>query len=79
VVRPVVCSEPLVESTGVEAKQGVVIPLVNWSDRPVTGLTVTVVIDVRNRQTALASGRQVRVVTRAAGACSYWTWTSRTP
>lgn len=39
--RPVVCSEHLVESSIIESKDGIVIPLVNWSGKPVKDLTVT--------------------------------------
>ncbi|MBI1913172.1 MAG: beta-galactosidase trimerization domain-containing protein [Planctomycetes bacterium] len=57
---PVVCSEPLVENTVIEAKSGVVIPLVNWSAGPVKGLTVTVSLNVPSAKVSLASGRIVR-------------------
>ncbi len=60
VERPVSCSEPLVESTVIEAKQGVVIPLVNWSTGPVKGLTVTVALKVPTAKVTLASGRAVK-------------------
>jgi hypothetical protein len=58
---PVVCSEPLVETTVIEAKSGVVIPLVNWSKGPVRGLTVTVSVDVPTNKVELASGKPVKV------------------
>ena len=61
VARPVVCSQPLVESTVVQAKQGVLIPLVNWSGRPIKGLVVTVGIDVPNKTVTSATGGPVRV------------------
>ncbi len=60
VSRPVVCSEPLVETTVIEAKSGVVIPLVNWSKGPIKGLTVTVSIDVPLAKVELASGKPVK-------------------
>ncbi|HKB34838.1 MAG TPA: beta-galactosidase trimerization domain-containing protein, partial [Gemmataceae bacterium] len=58
--RPVLCSEPLVESTVIEAKSGVVIPLVNWSAGPVKGLTVTVSIKLPTAKVSLASGGAVK-------------------
>jgi hypothetical protein len=61
VERPVVCSEALVETTVIEAKQGAVIPLVNWSAGPVKGLTVEVSISVPTAKVTLASGRPVKV------------------
>ncbi len=61
VERPVVCSEPLVETTVLESKGGVVIPLVNWGKGPVGGLTVTVSLDVPANRVELASGRPVKV------------------
>ena len=61
VQRPVGCSEPLVETMVIEAKSGVVIPLVNWSKGPVRGLTVTVSVDVPNKKVELASGKPVKV------------------
>jgi hypothetical protein len=60
VERPVVCSEPLVENTVIEAKSGVVIPLVNWSAGPVKGLTVTLSINVPTAKVSLASGGAVK-------------------
>jgi hypothetical protein len=62
-VRPVSCSSPLVETTVVKAGQGVVIPLINWSPRPVKGLTVTLRAEAP-AAAALASGRPVRVERR---------------
>src|SRR5262249_26502643 len=53
---PVKCSERLVESTVIEAKSGVVIPLVNWSAGPMKGLTVTVSVNVPTAKGSLASG-----------------------
>jgi hypothetical protein len=59
--RPVRCSEPLVDSTVIEAKQGVLIPLINWSKGPVKGLTVTVALDVPAGKVSLAGGGKVEV------------------
>ena len=62
---PVSCSAPLVETTVIEAKQGVVIPLVNWLPDPVKGLTVTVSIKVPTAKVSLASGKPVKHRTEA--------------
>jgi hypothetical protein len=59
--KPVTCSEPLVESTVVEGKSGVLVPLVNWSAGPVKGLTVRVTIPVPAKKVELASGKAVKV------------------
>lgn len=59
--RPVVCSEPLVESTIIESAQGIVIPLVNWSGHPVPNATVVVEADLVGKKVTLASGAPVKV------------------
>jgi len=60
--RPVLCSEPLVETRIITSKHGVLIPLVNWSGAPVEGLTVAVAADVPTKDVTLASGNPVQVV-----------------
>jgi hypothetical protein len=62
--RPVESSEPLVETTVIEAPQGVVIPLINWKGKdglgvPIKNLQVTVNIPVPTGNVSLASGRPV--------------------
>jgi hypothetical protein len=61
VERPVVCSAPRVESRIIRAKQGVLIPLINWSGAPVKGLTVTVSVAVPMTDVSLATGKPVEV------------------
>ncbi len=58
--RPVECSNPLVETTVIQSKKGVVIPLVNWTHKPVKGLHVKVAIDTPMRKVSLASGRPLK-------------------
>jgi hypothetical protein len=69
---PVVCEEPPiffhapVESTVIEAPQGIVIPLINWKGKdglgvPIKNLRVTVNIPVPTKNVSLASGRPVRM------------------
>jgi hypothetical protein len=59
--RPVSCSEPLVESAVIEAKQGLAIPLINWSKGPVKGLIVGVDRRLVRKNATLASGGKVTV------------------
>jgi hypothetical protein len=61
VARPVVCSQPLVESTVIESAHGVVVPLVNWTQQPISGLQVTISISTPTAKVSLASGRSVDV------------------
>jgi hypothetical protein len=59
VPRPVECSQPLVETTVLESKHGVVIPLVNWSGKPVADLQVTLRLKTPTNKISLASGGPV--------------------
>jgi len=63
---PVVCSQPLVETTVLESKQGMVVPMVNWSGSPVERLTVTVAGRLPTREVTLAGGSKVEM-TRVDG------------
>jgi hypothetical protein len=54
--RPVECSTPLVENTIIEAKSGVLIPLVNWTGKPIKGLKVKLNVPVPTKRVELASG-----------------------
>lgn len=58
--RPVICSEPLVETMVIRAPTGVAISLVNWSGRPIKQLSLKLSIDnVPAAQAKLASGGAV--------------------
>ena len=59
--RPVVCSQPLVESAVIHSPHGVAIPLINWTPDPIVGLQVHVSIPAPTGRVSLASGRPVRV------------------
>ncbi len=59
--RPVECSQPLVETTIIEAKQGMVIPLVNWSGKPVPDLQVTLRIKTPAGKITLAGGGPLKI------------------
>jgi hypothetical protein len=54
------CSVPLVENTVIQAKQGTVISLINWSGTPQKNLKVTVDVPVSAKQVSLASGATVK-------------------
>ena len=60
-LRPVVCSEPLVETTIIDAPHGSVITLVNWSGRSVEKLTVEIRVPIPAGAVTLASGGPVTV------------------
>ena len=57
--RPILCSEPLVESTIIKSAHGIAIPLVNWSGQSIKGLTVTIQTPVPRASITLASGQAV--------------------
>jgi len=65
-VRPVTCSQPLVEASVIESPSGAVIVLANWSGGPVRDLAVTAHIPLPSRQAALASGAKLKVSTDGA-------------
>ena len=58
-VPSVDCSQPLVETTIIESKHGVAIPMINWSGEPVEGLQVTVALPSAPNQATLASGNKL--------------------
>jgi hypothetical protein len=62
--RPVICSEATVETTIIESKEGLVIPLVNWSPDPIKNLRVTVNLEIPSEKPVLASGNPVRMAQR---------------
>jgi len=61
VVRPVTCSQPLVEASLIESAAGSIIVLNNWSGQPVRGLTVTAHIPLPARNATLAGGAKLTV------------------
>jgi len=60
ITRPVVCSNPLVDTTVIESKHGIVIPLINWTPNPIKGLRVAVAIETRIADVTLASGAELK-------------------
>ncbi len=58
--RPVTSSNPLVETTMVQASRGVLIPLINWSSGPIKDLELILNVPVPTRHVSLASGKKVR-------------------
>jgi hypothetical protein len=59
-MRPIECSQPLVETTVIQSNHGALIPLVNWTPSPIKELQVKVAISLPTKQIALASGRPVK-------------------
>jgi hypothetical protein len=61
--RPVVASDPLVETTIIEALQGTLITLNNWSGKPIKHLQLTLNAPSRDpaKDISLASGKPVRL------------------
>ncbi len=55
------CSKRFVDTTVIRAKQGVVIPLINWNPQATQGLRLTVSLDVPTQHVSLASAGPVRV------------------
>jgi hypothetical protein len=58
--RPVETSVSLVETTMIESRQGLAVPLINWSGAPVKGLTVRLNINASGENASLASGNKLR-------------------
>ncbi len=58
---PVICSQPLVETTVIESKNGTVIPLVNWTGQPIKQLEVKIQISMPTKSVTLASGQKLTV------------------
>ena len=56
----VVTSVPLVETTVIQAKQGTLVPLINWTGGPVKDLVVQFRIGVPGKEISLAGGGPVR-------------------
>lgn len=67
---PVVCSDPLVETTVVQSKAGTVIPLVNWTGKPIELLEVQVKVQMPSKKPRLASGKKL-VIKEVEGIPTY--------
>src|SRR5205085_9402363 len=59
--RPVLASYPFVETTLIEAKQGTVVSLNNWSGAPAKNLSVTLNLPLTFQHASLASGKPIRL------------------
>jgi hypothetical protein len=66
-VKPVTCSEPLVETMLIESPQGTIVSLVNWSGKPVKELQVDIGVSVPKGKVSLASGGKVTFERTANG------------
>lgn len=64
--RPVICSNPLVATTVIKSPNGMVIPLINWTNKPIKGLKVVVTIKTPSGSVTTASGKPV-IVTKEQG------------
>jgi hypothetical protein len=62
-VRPVQASVPMVETTVIESPKGVVIPVVNWTGKPVAGLQLTINRPLPGKNITLASGAKISTKT----------------
>lgn len=77
VEQSVVCSEPLVHGRAKVSTHGAAIPLINWSERNISVLNVTVRLQSVTARTkvSLASGKAVRRLTAdedgAVACCTY--------
>ena len=58
VKRPVVCSEPLVETMVIESDEGTAILMINWTGKPLWDLNLTVRIDTPSFEQARMGGRR---------------------
>jgi hypothetical protein len=63
VQRPVMTSNPLVEASVVQAPEGMVVTLNNWSGAPVKNLTVMLNMPAPSKSVMLASGKAVKKTT----------------
>ncbi len=48
------------DTTVIESKHGIVIPLINWTPNPIKGLRVAVAIETRIADVTLASGAELK-------------------
>jgi hypothetical protein len=58
---PIVCSEPLVETTIIDSPNGSLVTLVNWSGKPIDELTIEISASVPGGKITLAGGAKVAV------------------
>lgn len=56
---PVICSHPLVETTIVQSKKGMVIPLINWTGQSIESFEIEVKVSTPSNNPALASGKKL--------------------
>jgi len=58
--RPVVVDHETVETTVIESKKGTLIPIINWSGKPIQDLRVEVQVATPTRNVSLASGAKIQ-------------------
>ena len=69
--RPVVCSNNLVEATVLDAKEGTLVTLVNWTNGPVKDLNVKVRVPFRPSAVRSVSGQRELKAEYADGVASF--------
>ncbi|MCA9068951.1 MAG: beta-galactosidase trimerization domain-containing protein [Planctomycetaceae bacterium] len=67
---PVICSQPLVETTIIQSKEGAIIPLVNWTGHSIESLKVKVKVSLPSNQVTLASGKKL-IIEKSYGVTTY--------
>ena len=65
--RDVLCTEPLVETSVIEAPHGTAIPLISWTGRPLKDVMLIVRLKIPQKEATMASGNPVRVAREADG------------
>ena len=56
-----------IETTVIQSKNGMVIPVINWSNKKVSDISVEINMDLQGRKISLASGRQIKAVKVSKG------------
>ncbi len=56
-----------VETTVIESKQGVVVPVINWSNRDVKDAVMEIKMDMKGKNLSLASGKPVKKINTLPG------------
>ncbi|MCX7705189.1 MAG: beta-galactosidase trimerization domain-containing protein [bacterium] len=51
-----------IETTVIESKEGMVIPLINWSNQSINGAILEFKMNLKNRKISLASGRPIKEI-----------------
>lgn len=52
----------VVETTVIESKNGIVIPLINWSTKPVQNAQIEINMDINKKNVSMASGNSINLI-----------------